>query len=89
MEELRDDVLNRIVSHIQGFIRGYQARKEFAKLQEQRYVEWSVRVEYFDIRVAGSNPTGDNELKILSGLLQVCVSSVIEEGADIHEYQSA
>ncbi|XP_043200285.1 myosin heavy chain, muscle-like isoform X9 [Amphibalanus amphitrite] len=36
MEELRDDVLNKIFSQMQGVIRGYQARKEFAKLQEQR-----------------------------------------------------
>lgn len=36
MEELRDDRLSKIVSWLQGYIRGYLARKEFKKLQEQR-----------------------------------------------------
>ncbi|CAF4907743.1 unnamed protein product [Pieris macdunnoughi] len=36
MEELRDDRLSKIVSWLQSYIRGYLARKEFKRLQEQR-----------------------------------------------------
>jgi len=36
MEELRDDRLSKIFSWIQSWIRGYFARKEYKKLQEQR-----------------------------------------------------
>lgn len=37
MEELRDDRLSKIVSWLQAYIRGYLSRKEYKKLQEQRY----------------------------------------------------
>lgn len=37
MEELRDDRLSKIVSWMQAYIRGYLSRKEYKKLQEQRY----------------------------------------------------
>lgn len=37
MEELRDDRLSKIVSWLQSYIRGYLSRKEYKKLQEQRY----------------------------------------------------
>ncbi|XP_026481140.1 myosin heavy chain, muscle-like isoform X15 [Ctenocephalides felis] len=36
MEELRDDRLGKIITWMQAWIRGYLARKEYAKLQEQR-----------------------------------------------------
>lgn len=38
MEELRDDRLSKIVSWLQAYIRGYLSRKDFKKLQEQRYL---------------------------------------------------
>lgn len=37
MEELRDDRLSKIVSWLQAYIRGYLSRKEYKKLQEQRW----------------------------------------------------
>ncbi|XP_014298373.1 myosin heavy chain, muscle isoform X8 [Microplitis demolitor] len=36
MEELRDERLSKIVSWMQAYMRGYLARKDFKKLQEQR-----------------------------------------------------
>ncbi|XP_069700198.1 myosin heavy chain, muscle isoform X4 [Periplaneta americana] len=36
MEELRDDRLSKIISWLQAWIRGYLARKEYKKLQDQR-----------------------------------------------------
>ncbi|XP_065353756.1 myosin heavy chain, muscle isoform X18 [Cloeon dipterum] len=36
MEELRDDRLGKIVAWMQAYMRGYLARKEFKKLQDQR-----------------------------------------------------
>jgi len=36
MEELRDDRLAKIMTWFQAWIRGYQSRKEYKKLQEQR-----------------------------------------------------
>ncbi|XP_035730491.1 myosin heavy chain, muscle isoform X45 [Vespa mandarinia] len=36
MEELRDERLGKIVSWMQAFIRGYLARKDYKKLQDQR-----------------------------------------------------
>jgi myosin heavy chain 6/7 len=36
MEELRDDRLGKIVGWMQAFMRGYLARKDYKKLQEQR-----------------------------------------------------
>ncbi|CAB3371323.1 Hypothetical predicted protein [Cloeon dipterum] len=36
MEELRDDRLGKIVAWMQAYMRGYLARKEYKKLQEQR-----------------------------------------------------
>ncbi|PSN34122.1 Myosin heavy chain [Blattella germanica] len=36
MEELRDDRLGKIISWLQAWIRGYLARKEYKKLQDQR-----------------------------------------------------
>nr|UEK51607.1 MHC muscle-like protein 2 [Parasacculina yatsui] len=36
LEELRDDTLNKIFAHMQAFVRGYHARKQFKKLKEQR-----------------------------------------------------
>lgn len=38
MEELRDDRLSKIIGWLQSYIRGYIARKEFKKLQDQRLV---------------------------------------------------
>ena len=38
MEELRDDRLAKIMTWFQAWIRGYQSRKEYKKLQEQRWV---------------------------------------------------
>lgn len=37
MEELRDDRLGKIVTWMQAFVRGYLSRKNFKKLQDQRY----------------------------------------------------
>jgi myosin heavy subunit len=39
MEELRDDRLGKIVGWMQAFMRGYLARKDYKKLQEQRWVK--------------------------------------------------
>lgn len=39
MEELRDDRLSKIVSWLQAYIRGYLSRKDYKKLQEQRYLK--------------------------------------------------
>ncbi|XP_065215422.1 myosin heavy chain, muscle isoform X16 [Planococcus citri] len=36
MEEIRDERLSKIISWMQGYIRGYISRKQFKKLQEQR-----------------------------------------------------
>lgn len=36
MEEFRDDRLGKIVSWMQAWIRGYLARKDYKKIQEQR-----------------------------------------------------
>ena len=36
MEELRDERLGRIMSWMQSWIRGYLARKDYKKIQEQR-----------------------------------------------------
>ena len=36
MEELRDERLSKIMSWMQSWVRGYLARKEFIKMQEQR-----------------------------------------------------
>ncbi|KAK2711652.1 hypothetical protein QYM36_012690 [Artemia franciscana] len=36
LEELRDDRLAKIITWLQSYIRGYQSRKEFKKLQDQR-----------------------------------------------------
>ncbi|XP_033213889.1 myosin heavy chain, muscle isoform X10 [Belonocnema kinseyi] len=36
MEEFRDERLSKILSWMQAFMRGYLARKDYAKLQEQR-----------------------------------------------------
>lgn len=36
MEELRDERLSKIMSWMQSWARGYIARKEFTKMQEQR-----------------------------------------------------
>lgn len=38
MEELRDERLSKIIGWLQSYIRGYIARKEFKKLQDQRLV---------------------------------------------------
>lgn len=38
MEEIRDERLSKIISWMQGYIRGYLARKQYKKLQEQRYL---------------------------------------------------
>lgn len=37
MEELRDDRLSKIVTWMQAYVRGYLSRKNFKKLQDQRY----------------------------------------------------
>lgn len=39
MEELRDDRLSKIIGWLQSYIRGYIARKDFKKLQDQRLVD--------------------------------------------------
>lgn len=38
MEELRDERLSKIIGWLQSYIRGYIARKDFKKLQDQRLV---------------------------------------------------
>jgi len=42
MEELRDDRLGKIVSWMQAYVRGYLSRKEFKKLQDQRWEKWFI-----------------------------------------------
>ena len=37
LEEMRDERLTKIVSNFQARIRGYMIRKNYTKLQEQRY----------------------------------------------------
>lgn len=50
MEELRDDRLSKIVSWLQAYIRGYLSRKEFKKLQEQRWdISWYDVIKTFRI----------------------------------------
>lgn len=39
MEELRDDRLGKIVGWMQSYMRGYLSRKDYKKIQEQRWVE--------------------------------------------------
>jgi myosin heavy subunit len=36
LEELRDDKVNKIITWLQAFIRGYLSRKAYKKLQDQR-----------------------------------------------------
>jgi len=40
MEELRDERLSKIIGWLQSYIRGYIARKDFKKLQDQRLVNY-------------------------------------------------
>ena len=37
LEELRDDRLAKIITWMQSYVRGYQTRKNYKKLQDQRY----------------------------------------------------
>lgn len=38
LEDMRDEKLNKIISNFQAQIRGYLMRKEYKKLQDQRWV---------------------------------------------------
>lgn len=53
MEELRDDRLSKIVSWLQSWVRGYLSRKEFKKLQDQRWTYPKIVVSSVNLHNVG------------------------------------
>lgn len=48
MEELRDERLSKIIGWLQSYIRGYIARKDFKKLQDQRLVNFPSSIKIWN-----------------------------------------
>lgn len=70
MEELRDERLSKIIGWLQSYIRGYIARKEFKKLQDQRSVN-----RFCYIFIKNQNLfAGERWGRYRNGVAKICVT---------------
>lgn len=68
MEELRDDRLSKIMSWLQAYIRGYLSRKEYKKLQEQRWEVSDITIYIYVYRFQILNCGAFHKLRFKSSI---------------------